>query len=269
MRRCKLDDDAAQPTTPPKPLPAAGCTAFDFYATGWSTTCGAETCCPNGKPDGPTNFTANCATFRNILPPILANGFGVANASTLVPQLIHGLGDRWNGITSDMGNGVNGSNVWGLKDMPVGHRSLRISGSDRHAIMSDAADDILGGWNATNKSYPPDQACQADVIGWAGGGTNAFYGLWWDAAAKNLGAQSDVFFKTLRSAGGADILSEIILDTELFIEEFDTWSISDNWAGCESCLITISSLLLHCSFTTVVRQPSDPCVINCRAQQHL
>ena len=31
----------------------------------------------------------------------------------------------------------------------TGHRAIRFSGPDRGVIMNDAADDILGGWNAS------------------------------------------------------------------------------------------------------------------------
>ena len=110
--------------------------------------------------------------------------------------------------------------------MPVGHRVLRFSGPDRSAIMNDPADDILGGWNATNQSYPQSQACQAAVEGQIKG---PFTGIWWDKAAAALGRQSAMFFEAYAAAGGA--LDEMVLDTELGWEGFDTWAISDNWSG--------------------------------------
>ena len=223
---------AAAAAPQPSLCPANG-HPLTFFASAWSMTCESGTSW--------TNVSTTCKNFSGIVPPMIIElqNFG-DNASSLVPLLIHGY-DHGNWCNNQPGqdNTTNGGACepglveddglvwpWGLDAMPAGHRAIRFSGPDRGVIMNDPADDILGGWNTTAQAYPPSQACQPSDEGQIKG---PFTGLWWDRGAELLGAQSAKFFKALKAAGGQ--LDEIVLDTELGWEGFDTWAISDNWSG--------------------------------------
>ena len=223
------DDDAPSPTaqklwTAADECPAVS-TRHEFVAASWDPAC-------EGTPaQNPIAFSQCNFNLTRVVPPvIIPDDYGFRhfgdNASVLVPRIIHGF--------NTSGKIAEDHFVWpfGTKTQPVGHRMLRFEGPDRDFIMNAAADDILGGWNATNKSYPAGHPCSSvegsPVLG--GQVAGPWPGIWLDAAAAEMGKQSELFFEFYKAAGGA--LDEIVLDTELGWLGFDTWEI----AGQPSCL---------------------------------
>ena len=80
------------------------------------------------------------------------------NVTTALPQL---MGGPW-----DCGSerAPIGSCPMGLNALPVGLRSIRFDGVDRHLMLDADADNILPGWNAENQSWAPDAPCQPDIV---------------------------------------------------------------------------------------------------------
>jgi hypothetical protein len=118
--------------------------------------------------------------------------------------------------------------------LPEGHRSIRFSGVDRDAILDSDDDNILPGWNASNKSWATDAPCQPSVVAQEKG---PWPGIWLDHAGWRVGNQSAKFFAAYKAAGGE--LDEIVLDTE--IGPFLTWGVADNFdhtkPGAKECAI--------------------------------
>jgi hypothetical protein len=190
-------------------------TRHEFVAASWDPAC-------EGTPaQNPVAFSQCNFNLTRVVPPvIIPDDYGFRhfgdNASVLVPRIIHGY--------NTSGKIAEDHFVWpfGTKTQPVGHRMLRFEGPDRDFIMNAAADDILGGWNATNKSYPAGHPCGPVEGSSVTGGQVAgpWPGIWLDAAAAEMGKQSELFFEAYKAAGGA--LDEIVLDTELGWLGFDT-----------------------------------------------
>eukprot|EP01052_Picozoa_sp_SAG31_P019962 SAG31_NODE_1480_length_8180_cov_5.458978_3_plen_325_part_00 len=89
--------------------------------------------------------------------------YSIQRASYSRPELFlrNGAGEAWRP------NQGNVAWVHGTTSLPAGKRALRFNGVSP-AVIQTAADDILGGWNRTSKSYPAGHPCAGDPAPFAG-----------------------------------------------------------------------------------------------------
>lgn len=207
---------------PPWNMSAVCSESYNFTATSWDNLCG-----PPGDglaPDG-----TRCKNFSNIVTSFIVGDdhFG-DNATASVHALIHGPA-RCGSEAAPVGTCPAGTSA-----LPEGLRSIRFSGVDRDAILASDEDNILPGWNASNKSWAADAPCQPSIVSQEKG---PWPGIWLDHAAWRLGNQSAKFFAAYKAAGGE--LDEIVLDTE--VGPFLTWGVADNFdhtkPGAEQCAL--------------------------------
>ena len=174
-------------------------TKYNFTATSWDHTCGDP---GDGlAPPGP-----RCRNFSNLVPMMMVTdphckrsqprsltsrllptnrscGCRAVgdNASTLVPKIIHGGA----GLRCGAEAAPAGTCPAGTAALPPGLRSIRFDGVDRGMILDSDADNILPGWNASNKSWAPDAPCQPGIVAQEKG---PWPGIWLDNAAWKFGS---------------------------------------------------------------------------------
>jgi hypothetical protein len=213
--------------------------SYNFTATSWDNLC--------GDPGDGVDAEPRCRNFSNLVPSMMIEDshFG-DNATSLTELLLNG------GVCCRCGSEAApaGSCPAGLNALPEGLRSIRFSGVDRDAILASDGDNILPGWNASNKSWAPDAPCQPSIVAQEKG---PWFGIWLDHAAWKLGNQSAKFFPAFKAAGGQ--LDEIVLDTE--IGPFITWGVADNFdhskPGAEACAVA--------RWTAIQNDPRFPSVL--------
>ena len=250
------------PTKPGDPAGAGACGAAgraELYATAWAMTCGGD----------PKKKQMRCANYSHLVVPVVlptasalagADGmqYGTLSNQTVPMLLTNQL--AWRGWSlpgfdncqprarpvgrACPGYYPDGVYSWlhGTPAQPVGHRTMRIYGTDGTAArlaggslsangdVIPGPDNLLENWNTTS-------ACVGAFSNWKWkAGPAPFPGVWLDHTTARLAAQSDLFFHAYAAAGGA--LDEIIQDSELgplFSSAYVAFGMVEPSAAAEAC----------------------------------
>ena len=139
---------------------------YNFTATSWDHTCGLPGGAVTPEPQ------PRCRNFSNVVPSMTIGSDMYTDNATLLAILIHGGGPE---LRCGAERAPAGSCLAGTNAQPVGHRSIKLSGIDRTAMLDSPEDNILPGWNGTG--WAPDAVCQPDIVAQEKG---PYPGIWLD-----------------------------------------------------------------------------------------